>query len=321
MIPESFPLSPFRTILFATDFSKRSRDAFRAACTLAGDESTRLIILYVDEPPPLVEQVTGIAELGIPAYVPGEDPLASDPLRDQLRETFEPPRPLRTEYRVRRGKAAEEILLEAKESGCDLIVMGTQGRTGLDRVLTGSVAEAVLRYAACPVLTVRWKAPLEQPAAPIRTIVHPTDLSRHAEAALRIARFLARDHGARLVVLHVVPRETIAGAVPEMLMDLEIGHEALERIRKRVDGPDLKYPVETQLWRGQPAVEILDAAAKLGAELIVMGSHGRTGLGRLVVGSVAEGVMRTANCPVLVVKVPEPGAAGSPVTGAIPAAV
>jgi nucleotide-binding universal stress UspA family protein len=321
MKSEPFPVSPFRTILFATDFSKRARGAFRSACTLATDESTRIIILHVGEPAPRVAQETGLGALGVPAYVPGEELIASDLLRDQLRESFVPPRSVRTEYRVRRGKPAEEIVLEARESGCDLIVMGTQGRTGLDRVLTGSVAEAVLRHAPCSVLTVRSTDSVEPLAAPFRTIVHPSDLSRHADAALRIARFLAMDLGARLVIIHVVPRATIAGIVPETLMDLENGHEALEQIRKLVDGPDLKYPAETQLWRGQPAVEILDAATKLDADLIVMGSHGPTGLGRLVVGSVAESVMRTANCPVLVIKPPEPGAAASPVTGAIPAAV
>jgi nucleotide-binding universal stress UspA family protein len=87
-------------------------------------------------------------------------------------------------------------------------------------------------------------------------------------------------------------------------IDPQYDRDTLDALRKRLDGPDLKYPVETRLNRGFPQEEILQAAAEVEPTQIVMGTHGRTGLGRLLMGSVAESVIPKANCPVLVVKGP-----------------
>ena len=87
-------------------------------------------------------------------------------------------------------------------------------------------------------------------------------------------------------------------------MDLRFYQDALEEVRGRLDGPDLNNPVETRLRQGDAAEEILSSAEELGCDLIVMGTHGRSGLGRLLMGSVAESVLRKARCPVLTVKSP-----------------
>jgi nucleotide-binding universal stress UspA family protein len=87
-----------------------------------------------------------------------------------------------------------------------------------------------------------------------------------------------------------------------VLIDPSEYTRSLIDMRRNVDGPDLKYPVETRLTDGDPAGEILVVAKKLGCSLIVMGTHGRSGLGRLLMGSVAEAVVRGASCPVLAVK-------------------
>ena len=92
---------------------------------------------------------------------------------------------------------------------------------------------------------------------------------------------------------------------------------ALERVGQHLDGPDLKYPVETRLSRGDAADQVLRTAAEIRADLIVMGTHGRTGLGRLLLGNVAESVLPEADCPVMVVKTPE---RVSPTTSDRPAA-
>jgi nucleotide-binding universal stress UspA family protein len=86
-------------------------------------------------------------------------------------------------------------------------------------------------------------------------------------------------------------------------IDVQIYRESLEETRKRLDGPDLKYPVETRLSRGDASDEIVRQAEELRCGLIVMGTHGRTGLGKLLMGNVAESVLPRAHCPVLVVKV------------------
>jgi len=88
-------------------------------------------------------------------------------------------------------------------------------------------------------------------------------------------------------------------------IDVQVYRETLEETRKRLDGPDLKYPVEIRMSRGDASDEIVRQAEELECGLIVMGTHGRTGLGKLLMGNVAESVLPRAHCPVLVVKVPE----------------
>ncbi len=136
----------------------------------------------------------------------------------------------------------------------------------------------------------------------IQRILYPTDFSERATAAFPLACALARDHGAQLLVLHVKPPVVIVGVLvapepPELRQQL---HEQLNRLRPA----DPNVRVEHQLLEGEPAREILRLAREANCDLIVMGTHGRTGLPRLLLGSVAEEVMRKAACPVLTVKVP-----------------
>src|SRR5262249_28368984 len=137
---------------------------------------------------------------------------------------------------------------------------------------------------------------------PIRCILVPTDFSDRAAAALPTARSLARDHGAGLVLLHVAPIEVVPDAAFVVPLDPESSRGPLEDLRRRLEGPGLKGAVEVVLREGSPADQILTVAREKGCDLIVMGSHGRSGLGRLILGSVAEEVMRKATCPVMVVK-------------------
>ena len=136
-----------RTILHPTDFSERSEYAFHAACALARDYGARLLVLHVGAAP-LVGYGVGV--------VPPEPERYQEELREKLRKLrVEDPR-VQVEHRlIMGGDAAGEILRVAAEAKGDLIVMGTHGWTGLGRVLMGSVAEQVVRKAACPVLTVR----------------------------------------------------------------------------------------------------------------------------------------------------------------------
>jgi nucleotide-binding universal stress UspA family protein len=118
--------------------------------------------------------------------------------------------------------------------------------------------------------------------------------------------------------LYVEPPAIMSGGTMVLPDDLAAVHAALETIRKRTDGVDLKYPVETRFREGDVVQAILDTARKEDCGLIVLGTHGRTGLARLLMGSVAEGVLRRASCPVLAVKTPlkpteaAPAGAGTP---------
>lgn len=137
---------------------------------------------------------------------------------------------------------------------------------------------------------------------PIQTLLFATDFSDSATAAVPVARALAQDYGARLVLLHVVPLETIPSEVLVMPTDLGAFEQELEALARSLEGRELKHAIETVVREGDPSTEILRVAAETKSDLIVMGSHGRSGLRRLLLGSVAEMVMRQAPCPVLVVK-------------------
>src|SRR5262249_53448396 len=134
-----------------TDFSQPCEEAFRVVCALAKDQSARVIVVHVAVAPP-------VAPIHMPAPpLPREDPRAK---LDEMLGRFRALAPeSQVDHRLEQGDAATRIVDAAQETQCDLIVMGTHGRTGLGRVLVGSVAEQVLRTAPCPVVTV--KAPMK----------------------------------------------------------------------------------------------------------------------------------------------------------------
>jgi nucleotide-binding universal stress UspA family protein len=136
---------------------------------------------------------------------------------------------------------------------------------------------------------------------PIRTILHPTDFSEHAERAFNVACALARDHGASLAVLHVYPLPIAHGEIVARRQEDGYHEELWQKLRGYQDS-SLTTPVVHLLEEGDPVGEILCVANELKCDLIVVGTHGRTGVSRLLMGSVAEQLMRKADCPVLVVK-------------------
>jgi nucleotide-binding universal stress UspA family protein len=140
---------------------------------------------------------------------------------------------------------------------------------------------------------------------PIRTILHPTDFSERSEHAFQAAYSLARDHGSRLVVAYV--RAPTVVAYGEMGPIVPDPVQTPDDVRSRLDGRHVLDPwveVEYRVADGGPAEEIVRLASEIDANLIVMGTHGRTGLGRLLMGSVAEAVLRHAPCAVLTLKAP-----------------
>jgi nucleotide-binding universal stress UspA family protein len=291
-------MDSFRIILFAADFSVNSGAAFRVACSLANAKTTRLIVLHVVEP--------NRAAKGLERARPGSVPTSGiqgtrEFLEQRMAEVYAPVVPLDVEYRTCEGSAAIEIVRIADEAGANLIAMGTHGRSGLPRLLTGSVAAKVLATAHCPVLALRGSA-AEPKTAGIRVILHPTDFSGASDDACRVARRLAREHGARLVIVHVAPIDVYLEARFAAELDPADRMSALDAMRKRLDGPDLEHPVETLLAGGVAAEEIRRVAHDVACDLIIMGTRGRTGLGRFLMGNTAETVLSRADCPVLVVK-------------------
>ncbi|MBI1902702.1 MAG: universal stress protein [Planctomycetes bacterium] len=136
----------------------------------------------------------------------------------------------------------------------------------------------------------------------IKTILHPTDFSAPAEEARRLACDLAREHEARLVALHVTPRFVIRHMVNVSELPPQESQEKLWEAIRRPRPEERGVEVEHRLAEGDPAAEILKTAADTRCDLIVMGTHGRSGLPRWFTGSVAEEVIRHASCPVLIAK-------------------
>ena len=136
----------------------------------------------------------------------------------------------------------------------------------------------------------------------INTILHPTDFSDAAMQSLQLARSLARDHGAKLVILGVampaMPVSEVYVPVGEMAGQVEEMRRQVTKLASTITD----VPVESHALQGIPGHAIVSVADEIQADLIVMGTHGRSGLSRLVMGSVAEDVMRHAHCPVLTMK-------------------
>jgi nucleotide-binding universal stress UspA family protein/quercetin dioxygenase-like cupin family protein len=235
-------MPPIQTILHPTDFSENSRYAFETACALARDNQATLLVLHVmmpsvspvqDAPPPDPHHPAESA--GSLGRFPWPQP--SDPR-------------IRVERRLAEGDAADEILRLSEALRCDLIVMGTHGRTGLARLLTGSVAEEVLRKAECPVLVV--KAPARAaPAEEAETTAYPGEVVdvRPLGAALASARTrkLVRTPGVEVVRLVVragqeIPRHTSQGEILVQCLEGRVAFTALGKTRELEAGELMNLP-------------------------------------------------------------------------------
>lgn len=218
---------------------------------------------------------------------------------------------------VARGDPASTIVEEARSAGAGLVVMGTHGLGGLGRWVYGSVAEAVLRTTPVPVLLLRaWQPDAAvQPVAERPRLLVPLDGSRFAEAALPVARELARGLGATLALVEgyhlpdaflAVTGEVAPVDVVTLLNEEQSAAKSyLEETAKRLraDG----YEVETRVEAGEAADLILQGERDPRTELVVMATHGRGGVMRVVFGSVTDTVVRLGSRPVVVVR-PDPAA-------------
>jgi len=195
------------------------------------------------------------------------------------------------------GLEAEGILGRARAAGADLIVMSTHGRGPLSRLALGSVADQVVRRAFLPVLLVRPRepapGPFAEPAA--ESVLIPLDGSALAERALEPAADLAGLLGARCDLVRVVA----PGGGPEQAAEEGEARSYLGRVAGRLGQRGLEAQTRVLAAR-QPAEAILLAARAWGSGLIALATHGRGGIRRALLGSVADQVLRAAPCPLLV---------------------
>jgi nucleotide-binding universal stress UspA family protein len=206
--------------------------------------------------------------------------------------------------RLEEGPPASRILEVATQEAADLLVVGTHSRTGLPRAILGSVADRLVRQATCPVLTVR-PIPERAPRREIRRICYATDFSPTARAAWPWVVAIASAAGAEVDLVHVTfepvaDRHLSAEAIGRMAQLLrEQGQIEVERFLERSTLP--RERIHVRLSPGVPAEQIVHQAQAQGADLIVMGTHGWSGIVRWMLGSVAHHVIQTAPYPVLTV--------------------
>jgi nucleotide-binding universal stress UspA family protein len=200
------------------------------------------------------------------------------------------------------GTPWQQIVDVAEREAFDLIVIGTHGRTGVARILVGSVAEAVVRHAPCPVLTTR----PEGIARPFEHVLCPIDFSGASRAAMHLAAELVRPGGAGITLLHVLELPAIYSTDQRAT---EPYRELAANATRRLDewAAELRtkttVPVDHRTRVGRPGTHVLAALDDDHSfDLIVMGSHGRTGIARIALGSVAEKTVRHARCPVVVAR-------------------
>lgn len=195
------------------------------------------------------------------------------------------------------GVIHETIIDVAKSNGCDLIIMGRRCLTGIERAFTGSFTARVIRHSPIDILVVPKDAALGW-----KNILLATDGSDCSETAAVRALEIANTHGKELKVVFVVDAIgdifVEAPGVTDSVMSR--AEETFESIKRKATLIDVN--VETFIVEGEPHKEIVNLANHLKSDVICLGSHGRTGLSRWIMGSVTEKVLENAKCSVLVVK-------------------
>jgi nucleotide-binding universal stress UspA family protein len=290
-----------KKILCAIDRSPSSLQAFGYALALARWQSARLNLLEVIEeaPPP------GVNRAPTSDGVPNE---TRTTLERDLRRVLTARRAsdVKVEISLRNGNVVQEILEQAKKSQPDLMVIGSHGRGGIQRLVLGSVAEKVLRLATCPVLTVRRGVRLvRRSRSPFETILCPTDFSAAANKAVAYAKRLAQEADAKLILMTAVEwpfgDEVTSGAVAELQKSIASNaSDALTRLlpRPASNGPRAQAIVAV----GKASAAIVKVARARSADLIVMGVSGRGALDVAILGSTTHHVIREGAWPVLTVR-------------------
>lgn len=292
-------------VLFPTDFSPLADVALEHAVELAVKHGATLhmlhaVVLHADDPNDPAHLFPDVEEIARRLEEAAEERMTS--LIDERRLATIP-----LVRAQRRGISVAPVILDhSLEIDADLVVMSTHGRRGLGHALLGSVAEEVVRQSFCPVLTVRARAE-RAPLPGARDVLVPIDFSEHAARALSYGKEICGAYGARLHVLHVFERpiypEIYFGGTLDIpdLGTLE-GSLRSELARLVEDAPGPRVDTEIHIREGRATAGILDAAEELDPELIVIATHGLTGLAHVLLGSVAEKVVRRAPCPVLSVR-------------------
>ena len=296
----------FKQILCPIDLSELSLRPLAYAAAFTRWYKARLTVVHVAPTfDPMLVRAGGLAEPVRTVF-----PMSREEVEAELRRAVEAAGAgaLDVALVAEAGEAVATIVDRAVAIPADLIVMGTHGRSGFDRLLLGSVTEKVLRKTPCPILTVPPHAPAGAPAdLAFKRILCPMDFSASALQALGFALDLARQAHGSVSLLNVI--EWLSDQEPHTYAQFDVAgfrdhlvDHARDRMRALVaDEPKSRYEVEV-VAAGRAHREILQAAASKQVDLIAMGAQGRGGVGLTLFGSTTNHVVRAAACPVLTVR-------------------
>jgi nucleotide-binding universal stress UspA family protein len=298
-----------RNILVPIDFSKMSIDAIKTAKRLAQRFAASIHLAHV-------RQFDYAAGFSAPAPPFTPFPLMTyeqDAEKRVLQElngfACEHGIPSESCHVVGGGPAFDEICRLAQKIPVDLVVMPTHGRTGLKHVFLGSTAERVVRHSPCPVLVVRERRRQSKtgPRLMVKRILVPVDFSECSQEGLQYAIGFANQFGARIMLLHATYLGYIYSSEGTALYDVrglqnaarENAERQMQKFVRTVNFGRAKF--ETVFTNGSPVLNICAFAKDHAIDLIITSTHGFTGLTHVLMGSVAEQVVRRARCSVLVV--------------------
>lgn len=295
----------FQQILCPTDLSAASKPAIRYAAAISAWYDARLTVLHVVPTFDAIQIPPGALGETVQVVYPSSRDEVVTTLRQQVDEAGGAA--VNPALDAQAGDAVTVIVDRALDLPGDLVVMGTHGRSGFNRLLYGSVAEQVLHRAPCPVLAVPPHASAEANVT-FGRVICPVDFSPASLQALGFALDLVRQANGTVTVLHAVewlaeeePRVHTHFNVPEYRRYLI--EDARTRIEELVASESRTWcTIEPLVVTGRAYREILKAASDRRADLIVMGAQGRGGLGLALAGSATQQVVRGAECPVLTVR-------------------
>ena len=295
----------FKQIICPVDFSESSVRALAYAAAVARWYSAQLTVLHVV---PTFEAMQVRGDVGEPVRI--VSPMPREQVLDEMSRSLNLAALSADVTAIAEpGDPQTTIVDQAISRSADLIVVGTHGRRGFKRLLLGSVTEAILREAPCPVLTVPPHATATVPeAVAFKRILCPVDFSPSALQALGFALDLARQADGRVTLLHAIewlheeePRTSAHFNIPEYRRYMV--QDAQDRLRALVAEESRTWvEIDDVVVLGRAYREVLGAAEAKAADLIVMGAQGRGGIGLALFGSTTQQVVRGAMCPVLSVR-------------------
>jgi nucleotide-binding universal stress UspA family protein len=281
----------YRKILVAVDGSESSRNAFRQACRIVRHDKSWITVVTVIPPYQDQHQTLSVREKVSKALRDEGDRILSEFTKIAGEED------VYVKFRLEEGSPVDVVLDIAEENFFDLVVTGRRGMSRLERSLIGTVTARILGHSKCDVLVVP-----KDTIVNWETLLVPTDGSQYSIASTNKAINLAKVYGSKVKVISIVDvTDEFQAQAPDAVDAL------VDQAKELVDGigrkaADMGVPADCFVREGESYKVINDMARKQAADMIVMGSHGRTGVKRLFMGSVTEKVIGYASRPVLVVK-------------------